>query len=108
MVKMMKKVIEKISPKSDFEELVKLAKDSVKTLVNKEPLAVISLNKENGKWIVLVEVLERKAIPDTQDLIGKYQLSFGANKEFLGYKRIEVRRRGDTGKESSEEDEAKE
>lgn len=94
-------------PKNDFEEIVSLSKKAVQTLVNKQPLAVISLNKENGNWIVLVEVLERKAIPDTQDLIGKYQLSFGKNKEFLGYKRIEVRRRGDTGKEFSEEEETK-
>ncbi len=96
-----------ITGRDDFEEIVSLSKKAVQTLMNKTPLAVISLNKENGNWIVVTEVLERKAIPDTHDLIGKYQLSFAKNKEFLGYKRIEMRKRGDTGKEFSEEGETK-
>lgn len=99
---------EETTSKKDFEEIVKLAKETIVSLVNKEPLGVISLNQEKGDWVVVVEVLERKAVPDTQDLIGKYRLCFGKNKEFLGYKRIEIRKRGDTGKELSEEEEIKE
>ncbi len=100
---------EETTSKKDFEEIVKLTKETVERLVNKEPLGVISLNQEKGNWVVVVEVLERKAIPDTQNLIGKYRLSFGGkNKEFLGYKRIEIRKRGDTGKDSTEEEEIKE
>lgn len=97
-----------MTSKEDFGEIVRLAKETVENLVNKKPLAVISLNEEKGNWVVIVEVLERKAIPDTQDLIGKYQLSFGKDKQFLGYKRTEIRKRGDTGKESSQEEETKE
>ncbi|MFH1695213.1 MAG: gas vesicle protein GvpO [Candidatus Micrarchaeota archaeon] len=96
---------EETTSKKDFEEIVRLSKETVGKLVNKEPLSVISLNQEKGDWVVVVEVLERKAVPDSQNLIGKYRLSFGKNKEFLGYKRIEIRKRSDTGKEFPEEEE---
>lgn len=88
---------------ADFEEIAKKAKDAVKNLVKKEPLSVISLNKEGENWLALVEVLERKAVPDTQSLIGVYELKFSRSHALLGYKRIEVRHKGDTGEEIKEE-----
>jgi len=88
---------------ADFEEITKKAKDTVKNLVKKEPLSVISLNKEGENWLALVEVLERKAVPDTQSLIGMYEIRFNKNQALVGYKRVEVRRKGDTGEESKEE-----
>ena len=87
----------------DFEEITKKAKDIVKNLVKKEPLSVVSLNKEGENWRALVEALERKAIPDTQNLIGIYEVKFNRNKALSGYKRVEVRHKGDTGEESKEE-----
>lgn len=88
---------------SDFEEITKKAKDTVKSLVEKEVLSVIGLNKEGEDWLALVEVLERKAIPDTQSIIGLYEVKFNKNKSLSGYKRVEVRRKGDTGEERKEE-----
>ncbi len=47
----------------------------------------------------MVEVLERRAVPDSQDLIGRYELRLDENKELLGYERIVLRRRTDLDKE---------
>lgn len=63
---------------------------------NRTPENVIEVEKENTGWKVLVEVLERKAVPDSQDLIGIYEVILGARGEILGYKRTKVRHRTDT------------
>lgn len=91
--------------KEEFNEIVKLAKESIKELVDKKPLSVISVAKEGDKRIALVEVLEREAIPDTQNLIGEYKLTFGPGNKLLGYNRVSVRRKCDTGSEETGEGE---
>jgi len=93
--------------KEEFNEIVKLAKESVKEMVGKKPLSVISVTKEGDKSIALVEALEREAIPDTQNLIGKYKLTFGPGNKLLGYSRLSVRRKCDTGPEETSEEETK-
>ncbi len=40
-------------------------------------------------------MLERKSIPDTQDILGRYEMKFDEEGELLGYKRIMLRRRSD-------------
>lgn len=89
---------------SDFEEITKKAKDTVKNLVEKEVLSVIGINKEGEDWLALVEVLERKAVPDTQNIIGLYEVKFNKNKSLSGYKRVKVRRKGDTEEEEFKEE----
>jgi len=93
--------------KEEFNEIVKLAKESIRELVDKKPLSVISISKEGDKSIALVEVLEREAVPDTQNLIGQYKLTFDKGNKLLGYNRILVRRKCDTGSEEVSEEEAK-
>ena len=47
---------------------------------------------ENG-WLVVVEALERKAIPDTEDLLGRYAIQFGQDGSVTGYRLRERYRR---------------
>lgn len=57
--------------------------------------SIISLNKDPEGWMAEVEVLERKSVPDTQDILGRYEMKFDLEGELLGYKRIMLRRRSD-------------
>jgi hypothetical protein len=75
------------------------AKEAIEELLDKKAESVISATKEENEWKVLVEVLERRAVPDSQDLIGRYELRLDENKELLGYERIVLRRRTDLDKE---------
>lgn len=85
--------------KADFADLSKKSIEAVEELVKKEPLSIIGISEVKGNWEVLVDVLERRAVPDTQDIIGKYKLIFGKDKGLISYKRLETRRRGDVGEE---------
>ena len=80
------------------EEIKDIGKKSLSIaneLLNKNPEGVISVRKEGKEWKVVVEVLERKAVPDTQDILGRYELELDASGEILDYKQIMLRRRAD-------------
>ena len=71
------------------------AGETAEMLLKKDLDSVVSLNKESEGWLAEVEVLERKSVPDTQDILGRYELKFDEEGELLGYRRIMLRRRSD-------------
>ena len=50
---------------------------------------------EDG-WRAVVEVLERRAVPDTQDILGRYEIDLDEDGIIEGYRRLDRYRRGDT------------
>ena len=64
-------------------------------LLKKKVEGVTGMTKEADQWRVFVEVLERKAVPDTQDILGVYEFSLDDKGDLVGYRRVELRRRSD-------------
>lgn len=83
----------------DIREIGKKSLEITKELLNKEPEGVISTKREGKDWKVMVEVLERRAVPDTQDILGRYELKLDADGEILDYKQIMLRKRADLATE---------
>ena len=81
--------------KVSVEKVSDIALSIVKKYISKEPETVISVEEAEGEWKVTVEALERKAIPDTQDLLGRYEIRLNENGELLGWKQRMVRKRAD-------------
>jgi hypothetical protein len=81
--------------KPKVQEIVEKASSLAGFMLNKEFDSVISMNKYEEGWLAEVEVLERKSVPDTQDILGRYEMKFDDGGELLGYKRIMLRRRSD-------------
>ncbi|MDI6903289.1 MAG: gas vesicle protein GvpO [Methanocellales archaeon] len=67
----------------------------LESLLNKKAESVVSVTKEGKEWVVLTDVLERRAVPDTQDIIGRYELRLDEAGETLGYKQVMTKRRAD-------------
>jgi hypothetical protein len=65
------------------------------SLLKKRVEVATGMTKEANQWRVFVEVLERKAVPDTQDILGVYEFSLDDKGDLVGYKRVELRRRSD-------------
>jgi len=84
----------------DEKPTVKMILDSVmyvvKQYISKTPDTIVSINENNDKWTVTVEVVERKSIPDTQDVMGRYEINLDKKGELLGWKQIMIRRRSDS------------
>lgn len=78
------------------KEIMDICKRSLAMMegaLNKKAESVISVTKEGAEWKVLVEVLERRAVPDTQDLIGRYEARFTRDGSLMGYKQVLLRQR---------------
>jgi hypothetical protein len=68
---------------------------TVKNLIGKEPETLLCLERTEQGWKAIVEALERKAVPDTQDILARYELQFNEKVELLGWKQVMVRKRSD-------------
>ncbi|MDI6917842.1 MAG: gas vesicle protein GvpO [Thermoplasmatales archaeon] len=79
----------------DIMDIGKQSLSALEKTLNKKPESVISVNKEGKEWKVLAEVLERRAVPDTQDILGRYELRLDEKGELLRYKQVLTKRRAD-------------
>ncbi|ABK13858.1 MAG: gas vesicle protein [Methanothrix sp.] len=80
--------------KPNLKDMLRIARTSAEELLGKRFESISSISRTEDGWIVNVEVLERRAIPDTQDIIGRYEMSFDENGDITGYRRMELRHRG--------------
>lgn len=64
---------------------------------------MIGIETEEGEWKVTVEAIERKAVPDTQDILGRYEIRLNKNGELISWTQKMIRKRGDRMIPSGEE-----
>jgi hypothetical protein len=81
--------------KSSIYEVTDQALTITKKCISKKPETIINVEEKAEEWTVTVEVLERKAIPDTQDLLGRYVIRLNKNGELIGWKQQMIRKRCD-------------
>ncbi|MBI3329477.1 MAG: gas vesicle protein [Nitrospinae bacterium] len=79
-----------------IQKIVEQAKDGLIGITNFTVSSVVGISKREDGWHVGIELIERKAIPDTQDLLGVYEITLNDAGEIVTYERKRVRRRMDT------------
>ena len=79
----------------DLLEIRMKAFSKAKEVLNKQPESVSLLEKTEKGWRMDVDVLERKAIPDSFDLLSVFELNLDSAGNILGFKQIKKIRRGD-------------
>lgn len=92
--------LEKVSgtdekPRMPIEKITDLALAVAKKYISKETETVIGVEEDKGEWKVTVEALQRKAVPDTQDLLGRYEIRLSKNGGLVGWKQTMIRKRCD-------------
>jgi len=93
MVETTKKISNEVKPK----ELIEKAKKQLAELTGFKEPAGVGLKKEKEGWVVTVEMVEKKSIPEGMDVIGTYEVKVGEDGEILGYEKIAMRKKMDTG-----------
>ena len=68
-------------------------------LTGKEPEGVVSISKDGDSWMVEVEVLELRRIPNTTDVLASYEVTVDTDGELIGYRRLRRYTRGSAGEE---------
>ena len=77
-------------------EVAEKAQQEFVRLGKKPADGVAGLSKTEEGWAVLLEAVERKAIPDSMDVLGLYELSLDNEGNLLGLNRKRLRKRADT------------
>jgi hypothetical protein len=76
-------------------------RDNAGDLIGRALDGIVEIEKNEGEWRALVEIIERNSVPDTQDILGRYALQLDGNGEITGYRRLDRYRRGDTRREEA-------
>jgi len=58
---------------------------------------IVEVSRTEDNWRAVVEIIERRSVPDTQDILGQYEIELDESGEVIGYRRLEKYRRSDTG-----------
>ena len=77
-------------------------RDVAADLIGRPLDGITEVRADDDGWYTTVEVIERNSIPDTQDILGRYELDLDADANVTGYRRLRRYRRGDTNDETIE------
>lgn len=72
------------------------AKKELTALTNLQASTVLGIVRDGEEWVVTLEMLEKKSIPDAMDILGTYEVRLSTEGELLNFNRISLRKRGDT------------
>lgn len=76
-------------------EAIKIAEEELPVLTHLKVAGVIGALKKEDGWHVKVEMVERHALPDSQDLLGIYEVILDDGGRLINYERTRVRRRNE-------------
>ncbi len=77
-------------------ELIERARVDFSKATNSKVDGITGFCKANDGWSVSLEVLERKAIPDSMDILGIYEVNLDSEGNFTSFERKKLRKRSDT------------
>ncbi|AAC82812.1 gas vesicle protein GvpO [Halobacterium salinarum] len=75
------------------------AREAAQDLLEHQFEGMIKAESNDEGWRTVVEVVERNAVPDTQDIIGRYEITLDGTGDVTGYELLERYRRGDMKEE---------
>jgi len=81
------------------DKIVKKAQEEFNKLSKIPVEGVIGLSKVEEGWAVSLEALERRAIPDSMDVLGLFEVRLDNEGNLLAFERKKLRKRGDTKEE---------
>lgn len=82
------------------DELIERVKTDFNKFSNSRVDGVTGFHKSDDGWAVDLEVVERKAIPDSMDILGIYEVLLDKEGSFLSFERKKLRKRCDTAEQS--------
>ena len=78
------------------DEIIRKAQEDYSRVSKIKVDGVTGLSKTDDGWVVSLESLERRAIPDTMDVLGIYEVRVDNEGNLLGFQRKKLRKRGET------------
>lgn len=76
-------------------EVQKKVLPEIKDVLKKEPESISLIEKSSEGWSLQCEVLEKKSVPETYDLLKVFEFKLDKDAKILGFKQLKKVRRGD-------------
>jgi len=76
-------------------ELIQKAREQLTELTGLELGSTLSARKEGDAWKVQIEVLEKKSLPDSMDILATYELTMDQDAKVMDFERLRMRKRID-------------
>ena len=86
------------------KEIIEKAKKQLADLSGFKEPAGIGLKKEKEGWMVTIEIVEKESIPKGMDILGTYEVHLDVKGELLGYEKIAMQKKMDTGEFEKKEE----
>jgi Gas vesicle synthesis protein GvpO len=67
--------------------IVRRAVDQVGELTGRSVEGVLGLERDDDGWVVTLEVVELRRVPDSTDVLGSYAVAVDSRGELQGYRR---------------------
>jgi len=80
--------------RSSAVQIVKGIKEDIRLVTGFEALSVVSLERVEEGWQGRVEVTELHRVPDTQDIMGVYEVTLDSDGSLLSWERLFSRIKG--------------
>jgi hypothetical protein len=78
-------------------EIVGSAVDQLQRMIARPVEAVTGVEKNGSEWTVTVEVVELERVPNTTDVLGKYEVTVDRRGELTGTQRTRRYHRAEAG-----------
>ena len=78
-----------------MDQLVRRAREQLADVTGLEIGSTLSARRDDKVWHVQVEAVEKKSLPDSQDILATYDLTLDDGANVLDFTRTGMRRRGD-------------
>ena len=81
--------------KTPIAKMVRQARGQLAELTGLDLASTVSIRQGAESWCVLVEVVEKRSIPDSQDILATYELTVDGEGNVENFARVGMRRRAD-------------
>ncbi|MBD3182395.1 hypothetical protein GF312_08890 [Candidatus Poribacteria bacterium] len=78
-----------------LKDAINNAVEQLQMLIGLELSSVVGASRTEDGWNITIEFIERKAIPDTLDVLGIYEVELDEDGDVINYERRSMRKRMD-------------
>ena len=83
----------------EMADVAERAREQMAKMTKLPISGVTAVSKADRGWVVTVEVVEKKSIPDGADILGIYEVKLNEQGQVDDFQRLRLRRRSDTVEE---------
>jgi len=80
-------------------KLIERAREQLTEVIGLKLSSTLGASKDDKGWLISVEMVEKKSIPDGMDILATYEARLNDRGELLEFSRKKLRKRIDTAEE---------